>query len=1234
MWKIPSPVSVATSRLIDKFNEVVQTDLMFVSPNAARAPQSKHHTHEDPEAQPWQHNLCACTRLSAAIILECKTALALINALDTSWIRPYGPMTTLETDQEGAWNSDEARVYLTRQNIKLVLKGKDAHAKMLEIHNKILRITFLKTKSQALQEGLRTTHDLLLTTALTAKNSLFTIGNTTPMVAVFGRQTPALPNLELLGSHADDTHTGPDGHSRGRHRLKEIATQSMTEATAITRMQIASRSKTRAPVEAKELNPGDEVEFHRSSGSKDVQGWRGPAEVLKISRDGTVDIKFQGSPLTCRNQDIRTALYLFLLQYIFLVDDTRTSKTTPLQLITHYVERLAQGTTQTLSLVHMGTGHTLSQHAKSNPQLYHALLHTASCLFHLSGCIGARIAHGIVRLKPISHIHNTFIWHWPQYRPKAAGYLRTPNNEAIETRQLHTKHNIDDLCIVQFLMVHEDEVQSLQQQFSHIPHLGQASHPMDTTMHPSLTPLIPSTLDPALDHDMREDRNRPRTGSDADLHPDEPPHKSQCLPHEDDVTSPQDIPVPDDHDLDDIPMLVETITEEPTDQSTEQFTELPCYHVTAPQQYIHPDNSTSDTMDEVYVTATDPDADNDPMEIYMSRDLAHWSTNCPRELDIDEVLVFTITKTKATVTIRRDLNNLSKDEIEKHWPLVEKAMMDELKRWHDLKTFERMSISKATNTIDGTWVLKWKRVKTTDKHGKTTETKIIKARLTARGFKDLQAYENDISTYSGTSSKTAQRIVNGHAAQNGYTIWSMDISAAFLKGMTFKEIARLTGEPIRCVQFRLPKNCIHLLQRLPSLKDLNPLMEVLNFLVAMWGLKDAPRAFGLRRDQVLREFGARPTVLESHLWVKTTKPPNARSTVAMSTHIDDIKGSSDDTERETLATLLRKHFGDDLKVNITKFEFTGIQHAQHDDKSITNHQDHYVLELSVIPLDPNNTEPDTADATEHETDNFNSLLGGLAWLLMTRADISAWIGFLQRLGRKPKRVHLKMINKVLRYCKRNSAIINYKRLPGKPYILLIADSAYTTNDDSTDCIALRGYFVFLACAIPGKPFPASHLQLLNFVSRKLHTISRSAFAAELRNLHDAFQEAINCAVLFHDIYRGPLTAPQSVTVRDNATYFLEIHAVTDNFGLYSAITKDEPSAGSDASMIMHVKAARHYLDNGNLTSLTWCDNRDMLADGLTKGKPPRNIINDALDNCTWVPAHTCTTWQPRKPDST
>eukprot|EP00975_Prorocentrum_lima_P030600 6419426-Prorocentrum_lima.AAC.1 len=68
----------------------------------------------------------------------------------------------------------------------------------------------------------------------------------------------------------------------------------------------------------------------------------------------------------------------------------------------------------------------------------------------------------------------------------------------------------------------------------------------------------------------------------------------------------------------------------------------------------------------------------------------------------------------------------------------------------------------------------------------------------------MQAFEEHIETYSGTATKWAQRAVNAFAAQTGYTLSSMDISAAFLKGMTFKEIAKETGDTLRSVQFDFP----------------------------------------------------------------------------------------------------------------------------------------------------------------------------------------------------------------------------------------------------------------------------------------------------------------------------------------------------------------------------------------------------------------------------------------------
>ena len=156
--------------------------------------------------------------------------------------------------------------------------------------------------------------------------------------------------------------------------------------------------------------------------------------------------------------------------------------------------------------------------------------------------------------------------------------------------------------------------------------------------------------------------------------------------------------------------------------------------------------------------------------------------------------------------IRRACGNLAPQDIADHSQKVEVAMLDELRRWFDLKRLGRMPASEATNVIDGTWVTTFKRALGVDSPGKAITRKIAKARLTARGFKELQAYQENISTFSGTSTKATQRLVCGHAAQHGYEPFSMDISAVFLQGMIFEQIAKVTSKPIRSVQFKVPSN--------------------------------------------------------------------------------------------------------------------------------------------------------------------------------------------------------------------------------------------------------------------------------------------------------------------------------------------------------------------------------------------------------------------------------------------
>ena len=87
---------------------------------------------------------------------------------------------------------------------------------------------------------------------------------------------------------------------------------------------------------------------------------------------------------------------------------------------------------------------------------------------------------------------------------------------------------------------------------------------------------------------------------------------------------------------------------------------------------------------------------------------------------------------------------------------------------------------------------KWK------KDGKST-VRVVRMRMTLRGFKDLDA--GWMQTFAGTSSRIGQRLVASEAAIRGWHMVALDVKKAFLKGITYKQLAEVTGEPERDVCF-------------------------------------------------------------------------------------------------------------------------------------------------------------------------------------------------------------------------------------------------------------------------------------------------------------------------------------------------------------------------------------------------------------------------------------------------
>ena len=117
-----------------------------------------------------------------------------------------------------------------------------------------------------------------------------------------------------------------------------------------------------------------------------------------------------------------------------------------------------------------------------------------------------------------------------------------------------------------------------------------------------------------------------------------------------------------------------------------------------------------------------------------------------------------------------------------------------------------------------------------------------------RGFKDLDAkgLEND----AGASQRYSQRVLVSEAVRRGWDICTTDINKAFLQGVSYKELAEATGEPLREVNFVLPSYCIPLLRRIPGYEDFNPAREVLHCEKPGTGCNDAPRCFSMKLAKI------------------------------------------------------------------------------------------------------------------------------------------------------------------------------------------------------------------------------------------------------------------------------------------------------------------------------------------------------------------------------------------------
>ena len=602
----------------------------------------------------------------------------------------------------------------------------------------------------------------------------------------------------------------------------------------------------------------------------------------------------------------------------------------------------------------------------------------------------------------------------------------------------------------------------------------------------------------------------------------------------------------------------------------------------------------------------------DLLEIELGPRMASWFVGAP-QLAPDEILVFKASASElSSAQIEKNFDALSPDDINKFWPLVEQAIRKEVASFNDLGTFIRAPRSSSSNTCTSRWVLRWKLIE---------GVRSVKARLTIRGFQDVAT---DKSTYASTASRWGQRVICSVSAQKCWTMFTLDVGAAFLRGLTFAELSNLTGSPIRDVCFVPPKGSEKYFQELGGLANLNFNTEVLRLVKPACGLRDAPRAWRIRLHQVLVSLGGRSLPTDNSLYVFFTPGPTPVLDGILSAHVDDLKGGATTQRKASIIAGLTKAFGT-LKQQERNFEHCGIMHTQTDEK-ITLDQTHYAMQLRPIDLSSTNVQDINKTLSESMQSAFLSLLGGLSWLVQTRVDICVYVCALQRAASKATIGHVQKINKLCRWVQRKKFFLTYCRLQNPIKILDVSDSAFRTED--TSGLALRGAIIGVCedkAAVNGTPGGTFHV--IEYFSRKQRRVTRSTFAAELHGLADSVEIARMISITYAGILLPKLTTKDLQSLEDKGALPLAIDCVVDCRSVYDALSCDEVKTPSEASLVLILHSLKESLLTHNIRRLWWINTLDMCSDALTKGAISRKAVFQLGLSGRWMLLHPVKVFQ-------
>ena len=365
-----------------------------------------------------------------------------------------------------------------------------------------------------------------------------------------------------------------------------------------------------------------------------------------------------------------------------------------------------------------------------------------------------------------------------------------------------------------------------------------------------------------------------------------------------------------------------------------------------------------------------------------------------------------------------------------------KAMRAEMQAIEENRTWDVSDLPKGHKAIGLKWVFKLKK----DPDGKIVKHK---ARLVAKGYAQVQGVDFD-EVFVPVARIETVRVLLALAARGGWEVHHMDVKSAFLN-----------GDLAESVYVKQPPGFV------VGTGD-----KVLKLRKALYGLRQAPRAWNSKLDKELIALGFTKSKLEHAVY----RRGNQESFLIVGVYVDDliISGPCVRDIAQFKLEMKKKFSMSDL--GLLSY-YLGIEVRQ-GEEWITLSQSAYANKIlesagmsncnpSATPMESRlklykRMEDEVVRPTE-----YRSLIGSLRYLVNTRPDLAFSVGVVSRFMEAPSQAHWGAVKQILRYLK---GTIGYgckfgRKAELKPLLLGYSDSDYAGDPEDRKSTTGVAYFL-------------------------------------------------------------------------------------------------------------------------------------------------------------------------------